>query len=60
MGPWLKDIRGLNMHKLIDTLLKDEVSCEDLNDEYQDALEILHNTGKFKDIKVIDGKVLYK
>ena len=56
LGPWLKDIYGLNMHKLIDTLLKDEVSCEDLNSEYQDALEILYNTGKFKDIKIIDGK----
>ena len=56
LGPWLKDINGLNMHQLIDTLLKDEITCEDLNDEYQDALEILHTTGKFKDIKVINGK----
>ena len=56
LGPWLKDIRGLNMHKLIDTLLKDEMVCEDLNDDYQDALEILYNTGKFKDIKVIEGR----
>ena len=56
LGPWIKDINGLNMHRLIDTLLKDEINCEDLNHEYQDALEILHKTGKFNDIKVINGK----
>ena len=56
LGPWLKDINGLNMHKLIDALLKEDMVGEDLNSQYQDALEILHKTGKFNDIKLISGK----
>ena len=55
LGPWLKDKTGLNMHHLIDVLLKEEENCEDLNDQYQEPLGYLFKTGKFKDIKEIDG-----
>ena len=34
-GPWLKEKDGLNMQEVIDTLLRESVTCEDVNDEFQ-------------------------
>lgn len=50
------DRGGLNMRDVIDRLLKEESSEKDYNDEYQLPLSLLYKTGKFKDIKQVDGK----
>jgi len=49
-GPWLKDRDGLNMHDIIDILLRDNVETEDVNYKFQKPLKYLHQTGKFKEI----------
>ena len=49
-GPWLKDRDGLNMHDIIDTLLRDNVETEDVNYKFQKPLKYLYQTGKFKEI----------
>ena len=56
LGPWLKDKDGLNMQPIIDTLLKPDKTCEDLNDEYQLPLKYLYETGKFSDITLTNGR----
>ena len=49
-GPWLKEKDGLNMQEVIDTLLRESVTCEDVNDQFQLPLQYLYQTGKFSDI----------
>ena len=60
LGMWLKNKDGLNMQPIIDTLLQDERSCSDLNPDYQEPLKYLHNTGKFDDITLENGKYTSK
>lgn len=55
LGKWLKNKDGLNMQPIIDTLLKDDKTCTDLNPEYQKPLEYLYKTNKIKDITFKDG-----
>tara|TARA_Y100000401_G_C8307371_1_gene217748 strand:- start:19 stop:1104 length:1086 start_codon:yes stop_codon:yes gene_type:complete len=55
LGMWLKEKDGLDMQPIIDTLLKEEKTCTDLNPDYQEPLKYLHSTGKFEDINVKDG-----
>ena len=55
LGKWLKNKDGLDMQPIIDTLLKDDKTCDDLNPKYQQPLKYLYSTGKFKDITETNG-----
>ena len=48
---WLH--KDLGMRGIVDDMLKDLKTVSDLTDKYQEPLRILHNTGKYPEIKVV-------
>lgn len=51
---WLSDRSGLGMKDVINELLSENVSCEDLNGKYQEPLSYLHRKGVDGIIKRVD------
>lgn len=52
-------IYELGMKDIIDNALSGVKEINDLNDEYQKPMEILSKTGKYPDIKYIDGRYVH-
>jgi hypothetical protein len=55
---WLH--RDLGMRKVIDDMLKDLKVVQDMTEKYQEPLKILHNTGKYPEIKEVNGTYTHK
>jgi hypothetical protein len=52
--------RDLGMRKVVDDMLGDLKVVQDLTDKYQEPLRILHDTGKYPEIKLVNGTYTHK
>jgi hypothetical protein len=55
---WLH--RDLGMRKVVDDMLKGLKVVQDLTDKYQEPLRILHDTGNYHDIRLVNGVYTHK
>jgi hypothetical protein len=55
---WLH--KDLGMRVVVDDMLKDLKVVQDLTDKYQEPLRILHDTGKYPEIKLVNGTYTHK
>ena len=49
-------VYDLGLKNIIEGLLNTIKEVKDINDEYQEPLELLYNTGQYPDIKFVDGR----
>jgi len=55
---WLH--KDLGMRKVVDEMLKDLKVVQDMTEKYQEPLKILHDTGKYPEIKLVNGTYTHK
>jgi len=53
---FITDRNGVNMRQPVDKILGEMSTSKDYNDVYQLPLSLLHKTGKYPDIKFVNGK----